>query len=182
MAASLTPAQDAQNAEKTATPDMKSSSKTGFFGRKKGLQEIVPGWIPLKKTKQPSPSSSTAPTSEDDKRDEIMDSKNYLEGMDTHGSAGYGVGEVEALREVRSDNELLEDEEGDRNVGDNGEPIYGNTESGESSVVYKVYKRRWFGLVQLVLLNIVVSWDVSYPPKAPINICSLEDTAGKSFE
>lgn len=26
---------------------------------------------------------------------------------------------------------------------------------------YRVYKRRWFGLVQLTLLNIVVSWDVS---------------------
>lgn len=26
---------------------------------------------------------------------------------------------------------------------------------------YKVYKRRWLGLAQLVLLNIVVSWDVS---------------------
>lgn len=26
---------------------------------------------------------------------------------------------------------------------------------------YKVYKRRWFGLAQLVLLNVVVSWDVS---------------------
>lgn len=26
---------------------------------------------------------------------------------------------------------------------------------------YKVYKRRWFGLVELTLLNIVVSWDVS---------------------
>jgi FLVCR family MFS transporter 7 len=26
---------------------------------------------------------------------------------------------------------------------------------------FKVYKRRWFGLVQLVLLNVVVSWDVS---------------------
>lgn len=26
---------------------------------------------------------------------------------------------------------------------------------------YKVYKRRWFGLAQLVLLNIVASWDVS---------------------
>ncbi|EGO54677.1 hypothetical protein NEUTE1DRAFT_48311 [Neurospora tetrasperma FGSC 2508] len=26
-------------------------------------------------------------------------------------------------------------------------------------VVYKVYKRRWFGLVQLTLLNIIVSWD-----------------------
>jgi hypothetical protein len=27
-------------------------------------------------------------------------------------------------------------------------------------VVYKVYKRRFWGLAQLVLLNIVVSWDV----------------------
>ena len=29
-----------------------------------------------------------------------------------------------------------------------------------SAPVYKTYKRRWFGLVQLVLLNIVVSWNV----------------------
>ncbi|KAL7622257.1 hypothetical protein AAE478_007761 [Parahypoxylon ruwenzoriense] len=28
-----------------------------------------------------------------------------------------------------------------------------------SSIIYKVYKRRWFGLVQLTLLNIIVSWD-----------------------
>jgi hypothetical protein len=27
---------------------------------------------------------------------------------------------------------------------------------------FKVYKRRWFGLAQLVLLNVVVSWDVSF--------------------
>jgi hypothetical protein len=27
--------------------------------------------------------------------------------------------------------------------------------------VYKVYRRRFWGLAQLVLLNIVVSWDVS---------------------
>lgn len=26
---------------------------------------------------------------------------------------------------------------------------------------FKVYKRRWFGLIQLTLLNIIVSWDVS---------------------
>lgn len=26
---------------------------------------------------------------------------------------------------------------------------------------YKVYKRRFFGLLQLVLLNIIISWDVS---------------------
>ena len=28
-------------------------------------------------------------------------------------------------------------------------------------VVYRVYKIRWFGLTQLILLNIIVSWDVS---------------------
>lgn len=37
---------------------------------------------------------------------------------------------------------------------------------GSGVVVYKVYKRRWFGLVQLVLLNIIVSIDVS--PRSPI--------------
>lgn len=26
---------------------------------------------------------------------------------------------------------------------------------------YKVYKRRWFGLAQLTLLNIIISWEVS---------------------
>jgi hypothetical protein len=30
-----------------------------------------------------------------------------------------------------------------------------------AGVEYRVYKRRWFGLFQLVLLNIIVSWDVS---------------------
>ncbi|KAJ2969767.1 hypothetical protein NUW58_g9902 [Xylaria curta] len=34
----------------------------------------------------------------------------------------------------------------------------GDTGSG---TVYKVYRRRWFGLVQLTLLNIFISWDVS---------------------
>lgn len=31
--------------------------------------------------------------------------------------------------------------------------------------VYRVYKRRWFGLMQLVLMNIIVSWDVSDRPR-----------------
>lgn len=34
--------------------------------------------------------------------------------------------------------------------------------SAPSAQSYKVYKRRFFGLGQLVLLNIVVSWDVRY--------------------
>jgi hypothetical protein len=36
---------------------------------------------------------------------------------------------------------------------------------------YRTYKRRWFGLVQLTLMNIIVSWDVSQPSQtllAPI--------------
>lgn len=33
-------------------------------------------------------------------------------------------------------------------------------EANGGQVVNRVYKRRWFGLTQLVLLNIVVSWDV----------------------
>ncbi len=34
-------------------------------------------------------------------------------------------------------------------------------EGDAASARYRVYKRRWFGLVQLTLLNIIVSWDVS---------------------
>lgn len=34
-------------------------------------------------------------------------------------------------------------------------------EDGQGQPVYRVYKRRWFGLMQLVLMNIIVSWDVS---------------------
>jgi FLVCR family MFS transporter 7 len=38
---------------------------------------------------------------------------------------------------------------------------WGKRQKSYSHVHYKVYKRRWFGLAQLVLLNVVVSWDVS---------------------
>ena len=37
-----------------------------------------------------------------------------------------------------------------------------STES--TRMTYRVYKRRFWGLAQLVLLNIVVSWDVSRVP------------------
>lgn len=30
------------------------------------------------------------------------------------------------------------------------------------STEYRTYKRRWFGLAQLTLMNIIVSWDVSH--------------------
>jgi hypothetical protein len=41
----------------------------------------------------------------------------------------------------------------------------GTTAPGE----YKVYKRRWFGLVQLVLLNIMASWSVSLNSVTSLN-------------
>ncbi|KAK4232478.1 major facilitator superfamily domain-containing protein [Podospora fimiseda] len=38
---------------------------------------------------------------------------------------------------------------------------------GGAAIQYKVYKRRWFGLVQLTLLNIIVSWDwLTFSPVA----------------
>ena len=33
---------------------------------------------------------------------------------------------------------------------------------------YRVYKIRWFGLTQLILLNIVVSWDVCTNHSSPV--------------
>ncbi len=39
---------------------------------------------------------------------------------------------------------------------------------GAGAVEYRVYKRRWFGLVQLALLNIIVSWDVSNDDSIPL--------------
>ncbi|KAI4101624.1 MAG: hypothetical protein L6R37_004857 [Teloschistes peruensis] len=37
----------------------------------------------------------------------------------------------------------------------------------QAPTVYRVYKRRWFGLLQLVLMNIIVSWDwLSFSPVA----------------
>lgn len=50
-----------------------------------------------------------------------------------------------------------------------GSPVYSLREqetadmsvSATAPTEYRTYKRRWFGLVQLVLMNIVVSWCVS---------------------
>ena len=47
-------------------------------------------------------------------------------------------------------------------------PISQSSGLGQRSLLpstrsYKTYKRRFFGLAQLVLLNIIVSWDVSSP-------------------
>ncbi|KAF8866863.1 MFS general substrate transporter [Acephala macrosclerotiorum] len=98
-----------------------------------------------------------------------IDGKNNVElkvtpTNDTGDGPG-GIGEVEALHEVRSDDELLGPEDDgpspQRVTADHGLENGGDQTNGISNGghVYKVYKRRWFGLVQLALLNIIVSWD-----------------------
>ncbi|KAK8045239.1 Major facilitator superfamily domain-containing protein 7 [Apiospora rasikravindrae] len=43
--------------------------------------------------------------------------------------------------------------------------LNGDGGSIRAGVVYRTYKRRWFGLVQLTLLNIIVSWDwITFSP------------------
>lgn len=75
----------------------------------------------------------------------------------------------DTTNEIRSDDELLGDESHPAGASP---PIYmrqsteirddevSSDPEEREEVVYKVYKRRWFGLVQLVLMNIIVSWDV----------------------
>ncbi|KAH0548550.1 hypothetical protein GP486_007905 [Trichoglossum hirsutum] len=46
------------------------------------------------------------------------------------------------------------------NVDTSGSPSGGRHEvAAVGTAQYRVYKIRWFGLAQLVLMNIVVSWD-----------------------
>lgn len=64
--------------------------------------------------------------------------------------------------------------------------IDGEEGSIRAGVVYRTYKRRWFGLVQLTLLNIIVSWDVSIilrllPLRAPSWILGLSPTNHARF-
>lgn len=74
----------------------------------------------------------------------------------------------EPLEQVRSNEELLGDEDlaghtirRSRDGGIQGDDERGGITGDSGPIVWKVYKRRWFGLAQLVLLNVIVSWDVS---------------------
>lgn len=53
------------------------------------------------------------------------------------------------------------------NGSGDGDGVVESSESvanGAATTQYRTYKRRWFGLIQLTLMNIVVSWDVSIFP------------------
>jgi MFS transporter, FLVCR family, MFS-domain-containing protein 7 len=75
-----------------------------------------------------------------------------------------GEGEVElAERSSQGNVQKIAGEDGDTATRNSGRDGGDSTEIGADAPVteYKVYKRRWFGLVQLTLLNVIVSWDVS---------------------
>lgn len=70
------------------------------------------------------------------------------------------------LRENRETGEV--DAEGEGVSGGDGSIRQG------ASTEYRTYKRRWFGLAQLTLMNIIVSWDVRLklqPPTRSRYIC-----------
>lgn len=147
---------------------------------KANVGETVPGWTimrPLKmrglkgrdRDRLGSGDISTS-TSEGGNRASDNKSNGDLKVTETNGTIASGGGDIDALHEIRSDDELLgsdSDEGGPRRApgargtqdgaGDNGT-------IASSEIEFKVYKRRWFGLVQLVLLNIIASWDVSATP------------------
>jgi len=134
-----------------------------IVGSEKEIEEAMPaGWTIMRPLKKRIANASS-------KKDRKKSNAELAitETNDTGDRAGGigGVVDLENLDEVNSGDELLEQDEERRlrrrrDIGQNAE-----TEVDEVVVdpgQYKVYKRRWFGLVQLVLLNIIVSWDVSF--------------------
>jgi len=135
--------------------------------------DTVPGWTimrPLRKKGNKASGMGTKGASNANGNGASFDSQSgddlkMLKTNDTGDGYG-GVGEVETLHEVRSEDELLEGED-ERGTRHNGQHAVHNLQSNgalpertvSGGVRYKVYKRRWFGLVQLILLNIIVSWD-----------------------
>lgn len=71
---------------------------------------------------------------------------------DSSGKAGAAVTAEEPLADAPSDagGPWRNDASGSQD-GSDGRPV-----------VYRVYRRRFFGLTQLVLLNVIVSWDVCH--------------------
>lgn len=173
---------DAQATEKPQDIQLQgapNNNKTEPLANEKTAPEPVPGGFSFLRTMKMrglkgrgSGSAAPAPSTDSNVSNgngSGIDNKNNdeLKVTQSNGS-GDGpdrIGEIEALHEVRSDDELLGDDERGSTTLSGGAQEGGNNSTGAADAVggrvYKVYKRRWFGLVQLALLNIIVSWDVS---------------------
>lgn len=171
---------DAQATEKPQDIQLQgapNNNKTEPLANEKTAPEPVPGGFSFLRTMKMrglkgrgSGSAAPAPSTDSNlsnRNGSGIDNKNNdeLKVTQSNGS-GDGpdrIGEIEALHEVRSDDELLGDDERGSTTQRGGAQEGGNNSTGAADAVggrvYKVYKRRWFGLVQLALLNIIVSWD-----------------------
>lgn len=140
----------------TSSNPRQTNEKAGFVSSQKEVTsgETLPGWTIMRSFR---------------KGGRGKDQLKTTASNTTSSGDGYGIGE--ALQEVRSDDELLQDGDGvagrnnERHNADDTVVVGGGGEHGAR--VYKVYKRRWFGLLQIVLLNIIVSWDVSEVDLSP---------------
>lgn len=115
-----------------------------------------------------SPGSSQVPSGTDDKGRAERAKLGWTPWRIDKDRKMKGDGGGEPLEQVRSNEELLGHDElaghtvrRSRDGGIQGDDERGGITGDSGPIVWKVYKRRWFGLAQLVLLNVVVSWDVS---------------------
>lgn len=148
-------------------------------GPAKDAHEPVAGWAfmmrPLRRKagKSSSPSGSSAipntvATTDSSPEDDYDSAQNK--------GSGYGLTHSETLHEVTSEDGLLPEHQvqgrAAGNSDSNNDAQHQGSAPGNGALAgegpdFKVYKRRWFGVVQLVLLNTIVSWDVSSLPSAP---------------
>lgn len=98
---------------------------------------------------------------------EISISTQHVTKLDTTSFEDSAIGavvELETIAQIQPGDELLDTEERSQAIGINRGASHDRTNvtSAVTGIIeYKVYRRRYFGLFQLVLLNIIVSWDVS---------------------
>ena len=96
--------------------------------------------------------------------DHLLSNEDWMEMAQLERGATQGTGDKGQFSNVEghyTDGERLAESSTARSMGDGDELPLANGTRGDR-VEYKVYKIRWFGLTQLILLNIVVSWDVSF--------------------
>lgn len=122
------------------------------------------GVIELCETKNSNNTSDGGDIDIDDKIRDAYDQEAMRGGSKTDDSASFEASRKDGHQRLPShatdDFEPRPESIASTEVIENATGAAGDGDDG-AGVVYKVYKRRWFGLVQLTLLNIIVSWDVS---------------------
>jgi len=138
------------DADNSRVPRMSSLSFTRPFTTQSTRRSENSAWM---KMDDLADRVSTGSTGKDGSR-----TREVVTDEETHGGAG-GSSAPQRDGQVRLNGEVGEtrDTAGERRrwrPGRKHSKSYSHTH-------FRVYKRRWFGLAQLVLLNVVVSWDVS---------------------